>query len=362
MTALKRRIVDLIEALGPIPVSEYMALCLYDPRHGYYSTRDPFGPGGDFVTAPEISQMFGELVGIWIADVWREARCPLPATVAEIGPGRGTLMRDMVRTLARIAPGLRAQADLRLVEVSDRLRLVQAKTLEGSGGPFEWHGNVDDMINQPLFIVGNEIFDALPVRQYVKTAQGWRERVVTLAGDDVLAFGAGAGSLEPSLLPSGAPDAPDGAVFEVSPVRSALMTRIAARIARDGGAGLFFDYGHLASGLGDTLQALRRHRPDDPLAHPGESDLTSHVDFDALADAAHAEGLNVHIATQGDFLLAMGLLERAGSLGAERSEAERNQLRIDVERLAGSDQMGSLFKVLAVASPGLALPGFATAN
>jgi SAM-dependent MidA family methyltransferase len=356
MTPLGRRIADLIAAAGPIPVSEYMALCLSDPRDGYYTTREPFGAGGDFTTAPEISQMFGELVAAWVATVWVTLGRPASPIVAEIGPGRGTLMRDMVRTLGKVAPDFRQAAKFHLVETSPRLVKVQASTLAGSGD-FGWHADIEDLPSGPLFITGNEIFDALPVRQYQFVGGVWRERMVGLAPDGGLGFVLGEGSLDPAWLPAGA-EPEEGALFEVSPARSAMMQAIARRLAVSGGCGLFFDYGHLRPGFGDTFQAVRRHRPEDVLASPGEADLTSHVDFFALAEAARMEGLDASLTTQGAFLLGLGLLERAGRLGAGRDEPGREALRSEVERLAGPDQMGSLFKVIAVGPPGLGLPAF----
>ncbi|MBN9243574.1 MAG: class I SAM-dependent methyltransferase [Mesorhizobium sp.] len=351
MTPLGKRIAGLIEALGPISVSEYMALCLSDPDYGYYTTRQPFGRNGDFTTAPEISQMFGELVGVWLAAAWQALGRPADAMVVEIGPGRGTLMKDIARTVARIAPALRASASFHLVETSPRLRDVQATTLADSGS-FAWHADIVELPDRPLFIVGNELFDALPVHQYVRTAKGWRERVVGLDDDDTLRFYAGAGSTELSLLPRDAETAPEGAVVEISPARAALMHKIADRIAARSGAGLFIDYGYAKPAVGDTLQALLKHAYDDPLAHPGEADLTAHVDFAALAQAARQTGLDAHLLTQGEFLLGMGLLERAGQLGAAADEAARERLSREVERLAGPQAMGNLFKVLAVLPAG----------
>jgi SAM-dependent MidA family methyltransferase len=358
VTPLGRRIADLIGALGPIPVSEYMALCLSDPTHGYYTTRQPFGASGDFVTAPEISQMFGELVGVWLLAAWQALGRPERPLIAEIGPGRGTLMRDIARTLGKIGPELRRQARFHLIETSDRLARTQAATLRSAGGRFDWHEHVGDLpADGPLLIVGNEIFDAIPMRQYQFLGGVWRERLVGLDDRERLGFVAGAGTLDPALLP---PDATplEGAIHETAPARSALMQAIAARIAAHGGCGLFFDYGHLSPGFGDTFQALRRHSPEDVFASPGEADLTSHVDFSALAEAGRGEGLDVHLSTQGDFLLGLGLLERAGRLGADAGAARRESIRAEVQRLAGPDQMGELFKVIAIMPKGLALPPF----
>jgi SAM-dependent MidA family methyltransferase len=363
VNTLKRRIVDLIEALGPIPVSEYMALCLFDQRHGYYMTRDPLGRDGDFTTAPEVSQMFGELVGAWLIEMWRRAGRPEKPIFSEIGPGRGTLAKDLARTFDRLEPGLRDRSNFILIETSPKLAWAQATTIKGTGGTVEWAATVDELPrDRPLFIVGNELFDAVPARQFVKTASGWRERCVGLDDEDELQFIAAPGSINPALLPPDAEAAPEGAIFEVAPAREALMQKIAERIAKDGGSGLFIDYGHLAPGIGDTFQAMREHAFVDTLEAPGEADLTTHVDFAALAAVAHAAGLRTRLATQGEFLLALGLLERAGQLGANRDAAGQEKLRQDVERLAGPEQMGELFKVIAIGPAGVQFPGFPAPN
>jgi SAM-dependent MidA family methyltransferase len=359
MTAPTERIARLIAVDGPISVASYFALCLSDPRHGYYMTREPFGRAGDFTTAPEISQMFGELVGVWLALAWRAVGRPERPLVVEIGPGRGTLARDVLRTLEKVEPGLRSSASFRLVETSPRLKTVQRATLEGTGVDIQWHDSLDDLPDRPLLIVGNELFDAIPIRQFVKAGGGWRERAIGLSDSGKLAFVAGAGSLDPVLLPPDAAEVPEGTVFETAPAREAVMQGIAERIATAGGAGLFIDYGHFRHGFGDTLQAVRRHKPEDPLENPGEADLTAHVDFSALADRARVAELDTHLATQGEFLLGLGLLERAGRLGAAADEAGREEIRAAVERLAGPDQMGELFKVLAVLPRGVAVPPFA---
>lgn len=358
MTRLKERIAALIELSGPISVAEYMALCLFDPEHGYYTNREPFGVEGDFITSPEISQMFGELVGVWLRAAWDAIGRPLPVTVAEIGPGRGTLMKDVLRTLSRLDAGFAAKADFAMIETSPRLAEIQKETLANIDAGVRWHDSVENLAPQPLLLVGNELFDAVPIRQYVRASGKWRERAVGLDPDGNLAFVAGAGAPDPSLLPPEAKNAPEGAIIELSPARTALMETIAERIAKHGGAGLFFDYGYTTPALGDTLQALRKHHYDDALAHPGEADLTAHVDFSALAAAAGNAGLAAHIMTQGEFLLAMGLLERAGRLGANAGLAARERLSGEVERLAGPDQMGNLFKVLAITPRGTAVPPF----
>lgn len=358
MSRLKARIVDLIEALGPISVAEYMALCLSDPQDGYYTTRDPFGRSGDFTTAPEVSQMFGELVGASLAVIWRAIGRPENVIVAEIGPGRGTLMKDMARALSQIQPDLRRSGSFKLIETSPKLAWAQATILQGTPGTFDWHTDIDELPRQPLLIVGNELFDAIPIRQYVKTAAGWRERMVDIDAGENFRFVAGAGSLDETLLPNDAISTPEGAIVEIAPARSALMQKIAARIATDRGAGIFIDYGYRRPAVGDTFQAMKNHAYVDPFAEPGEADLTAHVDFQALAVAARAEGLDAHLMSQGKFLLDMGILERAGQLGANADEAVRERLSSEVERLAAPDHMGTLFKVLAILPAGTNVPPF----
>ncbi|MEO5325752.1 class I SAM-dependent methyltransferase [Mesorhizobium sp. CC13] len=356
MTALKKRIARLIAASGPISVADYMATCLFDPEDGYYTTREPFGAAGDFTTAPEISQMFGELAAVWLYAAWQALGRPVRPTLAEIGPGRGTLMRDMLRVLGKLDPAFVADASVALIETSPRLREVQKATLTASSIDIAWHESVATLPEAPLLIVGNELFDAIPTRQFVRVGADWRERAIGLDESGYLAFVTGVASLEPGLLPPEAAAAAPGAVFEFAPARTAVMEAIAEHIAASSGAGLFFDYGHLAPGIGDTLQALRRHRHEDVLKSPGEADLTSHVDFAALAGAAGAHGLDAYLATQGEFLLGMGLLERAGKLGARGDEDARDKIRAEVERLAGPSAMGTLFKVLAVATAGTRVP------
>lgn len=359
MNRLGQRLAALIQATGPIPVNEYMATCLFDPDDGYYTTREPFGAAGDFTTAPEISQMFGELLAVWLYQVWHLSGRPVPVTLAEIGPGRGTLMKDMLRTLSQLDPGLADTANICMVETSPRLASVQKETLSKFAARITWHETIDKLPQAPLLIVGNELFDAIPVRQFVRQGAGWRERMVGLDEAGRLAFFAGAGSLDASLLPAGADTAPESSIVELAPARAALMQAISERIAANGGAGLFLDYGHLEPGVGDTLQAVRAHAYEDVLASPGEADLTAHVDFAALATVARGCGLAAHLATQGDFLLRMGLLERAGRLGARADDATRESISLAVERLAGPDAMGSLFKAITVLPQGLEAPGFA---
>jgi SAM-dependent MidA family methyltransferase len=362
MNGLAQKIARLIEAAGPISVADYMTLCLFDLQDGYYTTREPFGVEGDFVTAPEISQMFGELVAIWLINAWQANGRPSSVTIAELGPGRGTLMKDMVRTVEKLAPELKAGAAFAMVEASSRLVAIQQAALRDSGASFLWHDSLDPVPAGPLLIVGNELFDALPFRQFVLKDGQWLERAVGLDSSGNLQFVAGTASLDPASLPKEAETKVNGSVVELAPARSALMSAIAERIAAHGGAGLFFDYGHLRSGTGDTFQAVRKHRYEGVFDNPGEADLTSHVDFSALAMAARLKGLDAHLATQGEFLLGMGLLERAGKLGSIGDDAARSKIASEVERLAGADGMGNLFKVLTILPTGMPAPPFRSAS
>ncbi|PYE87350.1 class I SAM-dependent methyltransferase [Phyllobacterium leguminum] len=346
-TPLKNRLVRLIETAGPIGVADYMAACLGDREAGYYTTREPFGREGDFITAPEVSQMFGELIAVWCTGAWAALGSPQNAVLCEIGPGRGTLMADMLRTLARIAPDFLRSARVAMVETSPRLTEIQQEKLNGAAPSINWYRDIQEIPEGPLILVANELFDALPIRQYVKANGRFVERLVT-AINQQLCFTAGISSINAALLPTGHGQAPEGAIFEAAPARTALMQRIAERIAADRGAALLIDYGHLEAGFGDTLQAVSKHQFQDVFEKPGEADLTSHVDFAALAETARALSCRAATMTQCDFLLAMGLLDRAGQLGGDKDETAQEQIRSDVERLAGSDQMGTLFKVLCV--------------
>ncbi|MEO8667365.1 MAG: class I SAM-dependent methyltransferase [Bauldia sp.] len=355
MTPLAEVLVRRIRADGPMTIADFMAACLGDPRHGYYTTREPFGRGGDFITAPEISQMFGELIGLWAVATWQAMGTPASFILAELGPGRGTLMADALRA-ARLRTDFVAAARIHLIESSPRLRAAQAETLRGV--EVTWHGEVADLPGGPAIVLANEFFDALPIRQFTKTADGWAERMVGIAPDGKLTFG-----LRPAASPLAGGDGPPNAapddIFEVSRMANAIIGQVAERLAGHGGAALVIDYGHPGSAFGDTLQAVAAHRYQDPLAAPGEADLTAHVDFGALAEAARDAGaLPRPLVTQRDFLMRLGLRQRAERLGRDKDEVTRMRIASEVQRLADPDAMGTLFKVLAVSSHGLALPVF----
>lgn len=352
-TPLEHRIKALIRLGGPMSIADYMAIVLGDPEHGYYTTRDVIGAGGDFVTAPEVSQMFGELLGLWAVDTWMRLGKPDPFRLVELGPGRGTLMADALRA-ARVMPGFLAAARLHLVETSPRLRARQREAL--AGGPLSphWHDGVEEIPAGPAIVVANEFFDALPIRQYERRQGIWRERVVGLSEDGALQLGLGAGILAGEEVPPRLRSASDGDVLEVAGVASAVMETLARRIVADDGAILVIDYGYAESATGDSFQAVRSHRAADPLSRPGEADLTAHVDFEALGRAARRAGAAAHRPMgQGDFLLRLGLAERAGRLGADKDPATRERITGEVARLVTPEEMGTLFKAMAVTRPGL---------
>lgn len=352
-TPLEHRIKAQIRLAGPMSIADYMAIALGDPEHGYYMAREVFGAGGDFVTAPEVSQMFGELIGLWAVDAWLKLGRPDPVRLVELGPGRGTLMADALRA-ARVRPDFIGAARLHLVETSQRLRARQRQTLAAAPLAPHWHDRAEDVPEGPAIIVANEFFDALPIRQYQRSQGIWRERVVGLDAEGALQIGLGTGVLPVEAVPARLRGAPDGSVLETNAVAAAVMEGLAGRIRRDGGLILAIDYGYRETAIGDSFQAVRAHAPVDPLARPGEADLTAHVDFEALAGAARRAGATVFgPLPQGDFLLRLGLAERAGRLGADKDPATRERITAEVTRLVAADEMGDLFKAMAVAAPGL---------
>jgi len=357
-TPLEHRLKALIRLGGPISIADYMAMCLGDPQHGYYMARDPFGANGDFVTAPEVSQMFGELIGLWAVDLWLNAGKPAPVHLVELGPGRGTLMIDAMRA-ARLVPDFMASVDVHMVESSPRLTGIQWDRLAEAGIAADWHERIDQIPPGPAIIVANEFFDALPIRQFQRRQGIWRERVVGLDNDDRLAFGTGSAVLPTSDVPLALRDAEEDDILELAPTAFAIMEVLAARVARSGLGLIAIDYGYTRTAIGDSFQAVRRHAPVDPLARPGEADLTALVNFEALARAAARGGAEVHgPVEQGDFLLRLGIAERAGRLGADKDRPTRDTIAADVQRLVGSEEMGSLFKVLGVTAPGVRPAGF----
>jgi NADH dehydrogenase [ubiquinone] 1 alpha subcomplex assembly factor 7 len=347
-----------IAAAGPLDVATFMARALGDPAHGYYPTRDPLGARGDFITAPEISQMFGELIGLWCADVWQRLGAPRRVHLTELGPGRGTLMADALRAIARAAPAFRAALDVHLVETSPALRAAQRTQLADAAPT--WHDDVAGLPDGPALIVANEFLDALPIHQLVRTDAGWCARQVTVDTDGRLAFGVAdaASPLAGALAPDVA-EAPLGSIAELAPAATGLAAAVARRCATEGGVALLIDYGHLVSAPGETLQAVRAHRPHPVLEDPGDADLTAHVDFAALARAARTHAAVHGPVTQGAFLTRLGIVARAKALTRGRSTALAAEIRAALARLIEPSQMGRLFKVMALSAPAVGpLPGF----
>jgi len=354
VSPLGQKIVRLIEAQGPIPVSQFMMLALHDAEHGVYASRNAIGRQGDFITAPEVSQMFGELIGLWLLEVWRQQDRPKRIRLAELGPGRGTLMKDVLRA-ARLDAQFVAALDVMLIEASPALQAVQAETLHDPPTAIHWSAKVSDMFGDiPLFLIANEFFDALPIHQYVQRETGWHERMVTVDGDD-LSFALAPVAVPGLAVPESRGDATDGAVFETSPASTALAEEIAAHIAQYNGAALIVDYGHGGIGFGETLQAIARHKSAPLLDSPGSADLSAHVDFASLAEAATRGGAKAHgPVTQGAFLNALGIGHRADVL-AKKNPMQAASIESALQRLTAPDQMGNLFKAMAIL-PAIAPP------
>jgi NADH dehydrogenase [ubiquinone] 1 alpha subcomplex assembly factor 7 len=362
MGALATRLAERIRSAGPIGLADFMAAALGDPVDGYYMRQDPLGVAGDFVTAPEISQMFGEMIGAWFIDSWHRMGAPAPFALVELGPGRGTLMADALR-IASLDPAFAAALRLHLVEASPVLRDVQRRTLANVDAT--WHAVVAGLPALPLIVVANEFVDALPIRQFVNAPEGWRERLVGLApaDDEDSTSPRFRFELSPPLDPATAPqrpDAPAGVIVETCPHGCNLAATLARRVGAQGGYALIVDYGY-ARGYGDTLQAVRGHCFADVLSEPGQVDLTAHVDFTALAAAARGGGAAVYgVVGQRDFLRALGIETRAAALKENASAAQRADIDAALRRLIGRAEMGTLFKAMAIANANLPVPaGFA---
>ncbi len=353
MTGLGERLAAEIAADGPISVADYMSRCLHDPQDGYYATRPALGADGDFITAPMVSQMFGELIGLWAVETWRRLGAPERVILAELGPGLGVLMTDALRA-AKLDPDFVAATRLHLVETSDPLIKSQRLALRDAPLSPSWTARLDALPDDaPLIIAANEFLDCLPARQFLLTDRGWAERRIGLDGEGKLAWG-----LRPAVKPDSVPDdAESGAIWEVSDAQTALGAELGERIARQGGAALLIDYGRDAPGPGDTLQALSQHHKVDPLADPGGADLTVWADFPAVLSAARAHAATTAIVPQGLFLQRLGIIERAAALSTARPDRADTIAR-QLARLIDSDEMGALFKACAIHAPGLVPPGF----
>ena len=345
----------MVKSGGPMNIADYMSLALVDPDFGYYTRGDPLGTQGDFITSPEISQIFGELIGLWLAEQWQAMGRP-PAILTELGPGRGTLMRDMLRATATI-DGFHDAIEVHLVEASPVLREKQAKLLADSHPRLHWHTAFSDAPPKPLLLVANEFFDALPIRQFVRHAKGWQERVVSIGADNLLHF---------TLVPATPPPAVKGQmqaysqIYEYSEAAGEIAHHICRRIDAHGGVALIVDYGYEGGSRGDTLQAVRSHRYHDPLVDPGTADLTAHVDFSRLARIAAAHKLAPHgPVPQGMFLSKLGAHVRAAMLCQNAADDQKASIISGLNRLLSLEQMGGLFKVFCItASDHARLEGF----
>jgi NADH dehydrogenase [ubiquinone] 1 alpha subcomplex assembly factor 7 len=358
---LEKEIRRLIAVGGPMPIARYMSLCLTHPQHGYYVTRDPFGADGDFTTAPEVSQIFGELLGLWALSVWRMLGEPGAINLVELGPGRGTMMRDALRA-AKVLPKFREALSVHMVEISPTLEKVQRNTLSDAEVPVSWHRHLLDVPEGPSIILGNEYLDALPVHQVIKQNDGWHERVIGLNTNGEFALGLAPDALTQfdRFMPKKIKEAPVGAIFEW---RNDIQAFDIARRVREKGAALFIDYGHVESDVGETLQSVNEHAFSDPLSAPGLADITAHVDFYIFGQAVESMGAAVHgPVTQAKFLRELGIDARADALRRGASAEQAATITSAVSRLteSGRTGMGDLFKVIAVSDPKLGpLPGFA---
>ncbi len=348
MSDLRAHLIRRVTAGGPMTLAEYMTVCLTHPQYGYYTTRDPLGAEGDFVTAPDISQMFGELIGLCLAQSWLDQDMPSPFALAEAGPGRGTLMADILRA-TRNVPGFHDALQLHLIEISGPLKSAQRQTL--GRDDITWHDTVDTLPDLPLFLVANEFFDALPIRQYQRDGDGWCERQVGVQ-DGRLALGL-SGPFAPPELNHRLEDTKTGDIVEYSVPRVQIAEAIGAKVARHGGAAIIVDYGDWRS-QGDTFQAVERHTPVDPLDHPGKADLTAHVDFEVLAQATPSRFSR--LTPQGVFLERLGITARAQALAKKLSSAALENHVAAHRRLTHAQEMGTLFKVLAFYPDGAAPP------
>lgn len=361
LDSLRSRLKRRIDAKGPLSIAQYMEACLGDPEYGYYNTRDPFGVSGDFITAPEISQIFGELIGLWCVIMWRAMGKPDQIQLIELGPGRGTLMADALRA-AKIALDFVKASQVHLVEMSPVLRDQQKKHLESTGITPQWHPDLSAVPDGPSIIIANEFLDALPIRQFQKSEGDWFERCVSVSETGALEFCLSPGSIDiRDLIPEGLrKKAGDGDIAEIRPEIPNLIETVASRAQDHALAALFIDYGHEASALGDTFQAVKAHEFTDPLASPGEADITSHVDFEHLAATAEENDLTVHRPiSQAQFLSGLGLKERSQKLMENAPTPEvAAEVSNGAQRLTGTRQMGELFKVIALTSDGLTPPPF----
>jgi NADH dehydrogenase [ubiquinone] 1 alpha subcomplex assembly factor 7 len=357
--AIAEKIARRIRAEGPLTVAAFMAMALHDRDGGYYATRNPIGAQGDFTTAPEISQIFGELIGLWCADLWQRMGRPEPVVVAELGPGRGVLAEDLLRAAGAV-PEFRRALRLYLVESSVRLRREQETRLRDAR-PL-WVTQIADLPEGPMLLVANEFLDALPIRQFVRRSNHWSERMIALDPAGNLVFVDGPETPATLLVPMSLRSSAPGTIIEICPGALALAAGLGARLVRQPGAALIIDYGHFPSAPGPTLRAVSHHFPVAALAQPGSADLSAHVDFASFCEAAGSAGADTFgPVTQGRFLEALGAEARLATLSLRATPAQRSGLESGLRRLMDPGEMGDLFKVVALTSPGLPQPaGFET--
>jgi NADH dehydrogenase [ubiquinone] 1 alpha subcomplex assembly factor 7 len=350
MNPLTRYLRDEIATHGPITVATFMATAMSHPEHGYYMKRDPLGREGDFITAPEVSQMFGELIGLWCVAGWERMGRPEKLMLVELGPGRGTLMADALRAIATV-PACRAALDIHLVEISPPLKAAQVNALDGN--LITWHDSLAALPEGPMLLVTNELYDALPIHQFIRTAEGWRERLVDAAPEGFRFVLASQNTPTTALISSAACGAALGSIAEVSAVGVSLTHEIGRRIAASDGLALIIDYASDQGPIGDTLQAVRRHGYHPVLDDPGEADISARVDFTTMARVADEAGAQAFgPVNQGDFLAALGIEARAEILSRNASETQLADIAQAVQRLVGPSEMGCLFKALAIARSG----------
>ncbi len=361
MTPLEKHLISLIKQQGPITIAQLMQVAVSDKHLGYYAQKDPFGAGGDFITSPEISQMFGELMGVWCAHYWQQMGSPANFVMAELGPGRGTLMKDLLRG-SRHVKGFHAAMEIHLVETSPLLREKQQQMLLGENMPKAyWHESFSALPEKPMLLIANEFFDALPIHQFVRSKQEWCEKILVVDGSGGLNFSlATENSPAAAMIPAALANAPEGTIFETSPLSNSIVRQITTRIVRQGGAALIIDYGYEMPGGKDTLQAVSHHHYHPVLDSVGEADLTAHVDFNALHEAAVQSGAKSYpVLTQASLLGALGIHFRANSLMQRATPEQQERILTELIRLTDKDQMGQLFKCMAITrSEGPAPIGF----
>ncbi len=356
MNALESYLIKLIKTQGPISIASFMAEALGNESHGYYMKKDPFGQSGDFTTAPEISQMFGEMIGLWLGGNWKNMNSPEKLHLVELGPGRGTLMQDILRSM-KIIPGLLNVLEVHLVEMSPVLRRLQEKNLHDFSN-ITWHNRVRDVLDhargEPVLFIANEFFDALPVRQFQKAETGWHERLLCLGAEEQLCIQLAPMASPEQMIPSALHRADLGSIVEVCTMAEHILAELAEHIRDHGGTGLIIDYGHDTHGTGNTLQAVKNHKYIDILSDPGDVDLTTHVNFQRLKEIAlNCEMQVFGPVEQGKFLKSIGIEARAESLLAIATDSQRKDILSALHRLTDASEMGSLFKVMALTDPTL---------